>query len=152
MRKKIKKKSKKVYGEFKTFILKGNVFDLAVGVIIGAAFQGIVNSLVKDMIMPVISIFTGGLDFSQWFIPLDGKTYETLALAQEQGASTLNLGVFLISIINFLILAAVVFAIVKLLGKIIRKKEEEKTTKECPFCKTDIKIEAVKCPHCTSEL
>ena len=99
--------------EFKKFALKGNMIDLAVGVIIGGAFNGIVSSLVNDVIMPVLSLFTGKLDFANWFIALDGNTYMTLAEAQEAGAATLNYGNFISGIINFVIMAFVVFLIVK---------------------------------------
>jgi len=115
--------------EFKEFISRGNVMDLAVGVIIGGAFQSIINSLVNDIIMPVITLVTGGIDFSNWFIALDGSKYETLALAQEAGASTLNYGVFITAVINFLLMALVIFFIVKAMNKLAektKKKEEEK--------------------------
>ena len=115
--------------EFKEFISRGNVMDLAVGVIIGGAFQAIINSLVKDIIMPVISLITGGIDFTNWFISLDGTKYESLAAAQEAGASTLNYGVFITAIINFLLMALVIFFIVKFMNKIAskaKKKEEAK--------------------------
>ena len=115
--------------EFKEFISRGNVMDLAVGVIIGGAFQSIINSLVNDIIMPVITLITGGLDFSNWFIALDGSKYETLALAQEAGAATLNYGVFITAVINFLLMALVIFFIVKAMNKLAlktKKKEEEK--------------------------
>lgn len=149
------------FGEFKTFILRGNVLDLAVGVIIGAAFQAIVNSLVKDVIMPIISLITGGIDFSEWFISLNGQSYASLEAAQKAGAATLNYGVFLTAVINFLIMAFVIFLLVKCLnrlagikGKKAEEKEqiEEAKTKQCPFCCSEIDIKAVRCPHCTSQL
>ncbi len=143
----------KMMEEFKKFALKGNMIDLAVGVIIGGAFNGIVNSLVNDVIMPVLSLFTGKLDFANWFIALDGNTYQTLADAQEAGAATLNYGNFISGVINFLIMAFVVFMLVKGINKL--KKEPAPaapTTKKCPFCKTDIPLEASRCPHCTSAL
>lgn len=143
----------KMMDEFKKFALKGNMIDLAVGVIIGGAFNGIVSSLVNDVIMPVLSLFTGKLDFANWFIALDGNTYQTLAEAQEAGAATLNYGNFISGIINFVIMAFVVFMMVKAINKM--KKEPAPaapTTKKCPFCKTDIPLEASKCPHCTSTL
>lgn len=145
--------------EFKKFIMRGNVIDMAVGVIIGGAFQGIVNSLVKDVVMPVITTITGGIDFQNWFISLDGSHYATLAQAQEAGASTLNYGVFITAVIQFLIMAFVIFCLVKGMNKIAEKtsnKVEEApaapTTKVCPFCKSEIAIDAVRCPHCTSKL
>lgn len=146
------------FGEFKKFISRGNVMDMAIGVIIGGAFKGIIDSLVKDIIMPVISKLVGGLDFSNWFIALDGGQYETLKAAQDAGAATLNYGNFLTVVINFLLMALVIFIMVKSLNSFAlkRKKQEEKvsqpTTKACPFCKTEIAIDAVRCPHCTSNL
>ena len=114
--------------EFKEFISKGNVMDLAVGVIIGGAFQSIVKSLVDDVIMPVITLITGGIDFTDWFIALDGSKYETLAAAKEAGASTLNYGVFITAIINFLLMALVIFLIIKTINK-ANKKSAEKLAK-----------------------
>ncbi len=143
----------KMMEEFKKFALKGNMIDLAVGVIIGGAFNSIVNSLVNDIFMPVLSLFTGKLDFANWFIALDGNKYLTLAEAQEAGAATLNYGNFISGVLNFIIMAFVVFLLVKTINKM--KKEEPAaapTTKKCPFCKTDIPLEATKCPHCTSAL
>lgn len=145
----------KMMEEFKKFALKGNMIDLAVGVIIGGAFNGIVSSLVNDIIMPVLSLFTGKLDFANWFIALDGNTYMTLAEAQEAGAATLNYGNFISGIINFVIMAFVVFMLVKGINNM--KKEEAPapaapTTKKCPFCKSEIALDATKCPHCTSNL
>ncbi len=140
--------------EFKEFAVKGNMIDLAVGIIIGGAFTGIVNSLVNDIVMPVVSIFTGKLDFSNYFIPLDGSDYTTLAQAQEAGAATLNYGNFISGIINFLIMAFVVFLLVRSINN-LRKKEEPVapvTVKTCPYCHTDIHIDATRCPNCTSEL
>ncbi len=144
---------KKFMAEFKKFALKGNMIDLAVGVIIGGAFNSLVTSLVNDIIMPVLSLFTGKLDFANWFVALDGKTYATIEAAKEAGAATLNYGNFISGIINFVIMAFVVFMLVKAINKM--KKDEPApapTTKKCPFCKTDIPLEATKCPHCTSAL
>lgn len=144
---------KKFFKEFRDFAVKGNMMDLAIGMIVGTAFTGIVKSLVDDIFMPVISIFTGKLDFTNWFIALDGKEYATLELAKEAGAATLNYGNFISGLINFIIMALVVFMIVKALNKL--KKEETKaapTTKKCDFCKSEIALDATRCPHCTSEL
>ena len=145
--------------EFKKFILRGNVIDLAVGVIIGGAFQAIVNSLINDIIMPVISLATKGVDFANWFVALDGKEYATLQAAQDAGAATINFGTFISAILNFLIMAIIIFLIVRSINKVSDKfkKEEEAapaapTTKVCPFCKSEISIDAVKCPHCTSDI
>ncbi len=144
---------KKFMAEFKKFALKGNMIDLAVGVIIGGAFNGLVTSLVNDIIMPVLSLFTGKMDFENWFVALDGETYATIEAAKEAGAATLNYGNFISGIINFIIMAFVVFMLVNAINKM--KKDEPAaapTTKKCPFCKTDIPLEATKCPHCTSAL
>lgn len=141
--------------EFKKFALRGNMLDLAVGVIIGGAFNSIVKSLVDDIIMPIISLFTGKIDFSNLFISLDGTHYTTLAAAQEAGAATLNYGNFISGVINFLIMAFVVFMIVKGVNKLNRKEEAPAaapSTKICPYCKSEISIEATRCPHCTSQL
>ena len=150
-------KTKGFIAEFRDFITKGNVMDMAVGVIIGAAFQKIITSLVDDVIMPLISVLTGGIDFSNWFISLDGSHYTTLAAAQDAGAATLNYGVFITAVINFILMAFVIFLLVKVMNsmrnKVIKNKEEAPaTTKECPFCKTEIHIDATRCPNCTSEL
>lgn len=146
---------KKFMAEFKKFALKGNMIDLAVGVIIGGAFNSLVSSLVNDIIMPALSIFTGKMDFANWFLALDGNTYETIEAAKEAGVATINYGNFISGIINFIIMAFVVFMMVKAINKM--KKDEPAapaapTTKKCPFCKTDIPLEATKCPHCTSTL
>ena len=121
--------------EFKEFAIKGNMIDLAVGVIIGGAFNGLVTSLVDNVIMPVITLLTGKIDFSNLFIALDGENYKTLAEAQKAGAATLNYGTFISGLLNFLIMAFVVFLIVKAMNK-MRKKEEPATvtTKFCPHC------------------
>lgn len=150
---------KGIIGEFKEFIMRGNVMDMAVGVIIGGAFSAIVGSLTNDIIMPLITLVTGGLDFTNWFIALDGGSYATLAEAQEVGAATLNYGTFITAIINFLIIAFVIFSMVKTMNKVAEKakpKAEEApaapTTKKCPFCCSEIDINATKCPHCTSDI
>ncbi len=144
---------KKIINEFKDFALKGNMIDLAVGVIIGGAFNGLVSSLVADVIMPVLSLFTGKLDFSNMFIALNGEKYATLAAAQEH-TSTLAYGLFLTEIINFLIMAFVVFIVVRELNQLYKKPEApaDPHEKVCPFCKTKIDLDATRCPHCTSEL
>ena len=145
------------FAEFKKFILRGNVMDMAVGVIIGTAFGAIVNSLVNDIIMPVITLITGGIDFNNWFVALDGSSYATLDAAKEAGAATLNYGVFITAVINFLILALCIFVMIRFINKlsaIVKKPEEEKapTTKKCPYCFSEIEIKATKCPHCTSDI
>lgn len=142
--------------EFQKFILRGNVIDLAVGVIIGAAFQKIINSLVEDVIMPIISIFTGGIDFSNYFLALDGSHHKTLLSAKKAGALTLNYGNFITAVINFLLMALVIFVMIKLINKVTdqfnNKPTEEKTTKKCIYCMSEIALTAVRCPHCTSTL
>lgn len=151
---KAKETSKKTISEFKEFAMKGNIVDMAIGVIIGGAFGKIVTSFVNDIVMPALSLLTGKVDFNNLFIALDGNTYDTLAQAQEAGASTLNYGTFLTTIIDFLIIALSMFIVMK---KIFRAKKVEAapapvTTKECPYCKSTIALEATRCPHCTSEL
>ena len=134
--------------EFKEFALKGNMIDLAVGVIIGGAFNSLVTSLVENIIMPILSLVTGKIDFSNLFIALDGNTYKTLAAAQAAGASTVNYGLFITGL--------VIFMIVKTMNKLRTKTEkpvEEKPTKKiCPYCQSEISIKASRCPHCTSQL
>jgi large conductance mechanosensitive channel len=145
--------------EFKTFIMRGNVIDLAVGVIIGAAFQAIIKSLVDDLVMPVISIFTKGVDFTNMFVVIGEGEYDTLAAAQEAGAAVFAYGNFINAVLNFLIMAFVIFVLVRSINKLREKaaKKEEvveaaPTTKTCPFCKSEIAIEATKCAHCTSDV
>ena len=155
VKEKATEKSKGFWSEFKDFAVKGNAMDLAIGVIIGGAFTTIVTSLVNDILMPLISALTGGLDFSEWFVSLGDTKYNTLAEAQEAGAAVLAYGNFITAIINFLIVALVIFIVFKKL--LMPKKKEvpvvaEITEKECPFCKTKIHIKATRCPHCTSEL
>ncbi len=160
-----KEKANGIIKEFKEFISKGNAMNLAVGVIIGGAFQAIVNSLVNDIIMPVVSLFTKGFDFAnKLFIPLDGNfgTYKTIAEAQTAGVATLNIGSFITAAINFFIMAIIIFAIVKALNTLTdgikkhAKHEEEKAPapepRKCPFCKSEIADDATRCPHCTSIL
>lgn len=150
-------KEKVFIAEFKKFIMRGNVIDLAVGVIIGGAFQSIVKSLVDDIFMPIISLATKGIDFSNWFIALDGNKYGTLAQAQEAGAAVISYGNFISAVINFIIMAFIIFLFVKAINTLAEKtkKAEEPaapTTKKCPYCMSEIDIEATKCPHCTSSL
>ena len=133
------------------------MIDLAVGVIIGGAFNGLVNSLVKDIITPALSLLTGKIDFTNLFIALDGNKYATLAEAQELGVATINYGNFISGLINFFIMAFVVFLLVKGINNLrtINEKPAEPaapTTKKCPYCQSDIAIAATRCPHCTSEL
>ena len=154
----------KLLKEFKQFAVQGNMLDMAVGMIIGSAFKDIVNSVVNDLIMPIVSIFTGKIDFSNMFIALDGNTYATLAAAEEVDAAVFKYGLFITEIINFVILAFVNFMMVKGINKLrttaehLDHKEEapaapaEPTEKVCPYCQSTISIKATRCPHCTSEL
>lgn len=135
---------KKFIDEFKAFISRGNVMDLAVGMIIGSAFTAIVSSLVDDVLMPVISLITGGIDFNDWGIKL-------------AGGGMIRLGSFLAAVINFIIVAFVIFMLVKGINRLRDlatgpKEEETPTTKICPYCKSEIDINATRCPHCTSVL
>ena len=143
---------KKFMDEFKAFAMRGNVVDMAVGVIIGSTFTKIVTSLVNDIFMPIISKLTGGVDFSNWFIALDGSKYATLAAAQEAGAATLNYGVLISTIINFLIIALCLFGVVKAMNKLKKPAPAGPAPRLCPYCKSEIAEDATRCPHCTSEL
>jgi large conductance mechanosensitive channel len=141
--------------EFKEFAMRGNVVDMAVGIIIGAAFGTIVKSLVNDIIMPPIGLLLGKVDFSNLFIVLKGRgaSYATLAEAQAAGAVTLNYGAFINTIISFVIVAFAVFLVIKNVNR--SKREEpvpEPTTKECPYCFSNVPIRATRCPFCTSSL
>jgi large conductance mechanosensitive channel len=140
--------------EFKKFIMRGNVLDLAVAVIIGAAFGAIVTSFVNDILMPPIGLLLGNVDFSDFFINLSGQSYPNLAAAQEAGAPTINYGVFFNTIINFLIIAFAIFLIVRVANRMQKEEEapSEPTTKECPYCISTIPIKATRCPNCTSQL
>lgn len=142
--------------EFKKFAIKGNMIDLAVGMIIGTAFNKLVSSLVNDMIMPVLGLLTGKIDFAKLYIALDGKEYESLAAAEELGVACFKYGAFIAGLIDFIIMAFVVFLFVKWINKLRDMNKEPEpvkapTTKVCPFCKSEIAIEATRCPHCTSE-
>lgn len=139
--------------EFRDFAMKGNVVDLATGVIIGGAFGKIVTSLVSDIIMPLISLATGKLDFNNMFLSLDGGNYATYDAAKAAGASTLNYGAFITNIIDFLIIAFSIFIIIKQLNRFKREPAPATpTTKSCPFCQSVIHLDAMRCPNCTSDL
>lgn len=137
--------------EFKAFIARGNVLDMAVGIIIGVAFGKIVNSFVEDVIMPPIGLLLGKVDFSSLFINLSGKPYASFADAKKAGAAVIGYGTFLNTVINFLIVGFVMFLIVRSANRMM-KKPEAATTKECPYCKSTIALAATRCPACTSEL
>jgi large conductance mechanosensitive channel len=143
-----------VLKEFKEFAMRGNVMDLAVGVIVGAAFGKIVSSLVEDVLMPPIGRLLGRVDFSGLFISLDGKSYETLRLAKEASAPTLNYGIFLNTVINFLIVAFAVFLVVQQVNRWTKKPPPAAVpiTKDCPQCAMTIPRAAKRCGHCTSQL
>ena len=141
--------------EFKEFAMRGNVIDLAVGLIIGAAFGTIVKSLVDDILMPPIGLLVGGLDFSNLFVSLSGQEYPSLAAAKEAGAATLNYGLFLNNVLNFLIVAFAVFLLVRQINRLKRETPvppPAPTEKPCPYCISTIPLAATRCPHCTSEL
>lgn len=149
-----------MFKEFKEFAIKGNVVDMAVGIIIGAAFTGVVQSLVKDVLMPPLGLLMGGVDFTDFFIVLkEGAIpppYGTMAAAQEAGAVTLNYGVFLNTLISFLIVSFAVFILIRYINKLKRPQDKPEpvtpTMKKCNYCFSDIPVEATRCPHCTSEL
>ncbi len=144
-----------MWKEFKAFILRGNVMDLAVAVIIGAAFGKIVSSLVNDILMPPLGLLLKGVNFTDLFLALNGQSYASLAAAQEAGAPVLTYGIFIKNIVDFLIIAAVIFFLVKGVNALSRKPvpaPAAPTTRECPRCLSTIPIKATRCPHCTSEL
>lgn len=145
-----------MWKEFKEFATGGSVIDLSIGVIIGGAFGKIVASLVGDIFMPLLSFLlgriTGNLDFTNLFISLDGSKYSTLAEAVENGAATLNYGAFISVLIDFFFIAFSIFIMIRQINKIRPKKEEDPTSKKCPYCMSDIPIKASRCPNCTSLL
>jgi large conductance mechanosensitive channel len=142
-----------MFKEFKDFAMRGNVIDLAIGVIIGGAFGKIVSSLVTDIIMPPIGLALGKVDFSNLYINFSGGTYATLADAQAAGAVTVNYGNFINTIINFLIIAIVIFLLVRQINKLQKPAAPALvTTKDCPYCFIAIPLNATRCPHCTSQL
>ncbi|NTW49028.1 MAG: large-conductance mechanosensitive channel protein MscL [Chlorobiales bacterium] len=139
--------------DFKEFIMRGNVLDLAVAVVIGGAFGKIVTSMVSDIIMPPVGLLLGKVDFSNLFINLSGTDYPSLAAAQAAGAATLNYGLFINTIINFLIVALAIFIVVRASNKLKKPAPTAApTTKECPYCLSTVPIKATRCPQCTSEL
>jgi len=138
--------------EFKEFAMRGNVLDMAIGIIIGAAFGKIITSLVNDVLMPPIGLLLGKLDFTKLYINLSGQHYASLADAKAAGVVTINYGVFINTVIDFLIVAFVIFLLIRQVNKFKRQPEVVPTTKECPYCFSVIPIKATRCPHCTSEL
>lgn len=143
-----------MFKEFKEFIMHGNVMDLAIGIVIGAAFGKIVTSFVSDILMPPIGLALGKVDFSNLFINLSSTHYETLKAAKEAGAATINYGLFLGVVIDFLIVAFAIFLVIRMVNRMRRKTEDEPapTTKECAFCLSSIPLNAIKCAHCTADL
>lgn len=144
--------------DFKAFLLRGNVIDLAVGMVVGTAFTGMVKSLVDDVIMPPIGLLIGGVDFSNLFItlkdgaPAPAEGYATLEAAKAAGAVTMNLGLFINTLISLVIVGFAIFMVVKAISKLQKPAVAEVTTKECPACCSEIALKATRCPHCTSEL
>lgn len=140
--------------EFKKFIMRGNVLDMAVGIIIGAAFGKIVTSFVNDILMPPLGLILGNADFSNLFINLSSTPVNTLAEAKAAGLPVIAYGAFLNAVVDFLIVAFAIFVMVKHVNKLMPKKKEEpaKEPRLCPYCKTEIAEEATRCPHCTSQL
>lgn len=139
--------------EFKEFAMKGNVIDMAVGIIIGAAFGNIVTSLVNDVLMPPIGLLLGKVDFSNLYLNLSGKAFESLADAKKAGAATINYGIFLNTIFNFLIVALVIFLLVKQVNRMRAPAPvAAPASKDCPYCASAIAIKATRCPHCTSQI
>lgn len=144
-----------MFKEFKEFAMRGNVVDMAVGVIIGGAFGKIVSSFVSDLMMPVLGVLAGNVDYSNHFIVIAGPEgpFNTLKAAQEAGATTINYGVFLSVVLNFIIIAFALFFFVKTINSLKRKEEQSApTTKKCEFCLLEIPLAATKCPHCTADL
>jgi len=139
--------------EFKEFAMRGNVLDMAVGIVLGVAFGKIITSFVEDILMPPISRLIGKVDFSNLFISLSGQHYDTLAAAKAAGAATVNYGVFLNTVINFLIVAFAIFLLVRQVNRLKRRPEPvAPNTKECPYCLSTVPLKATRCAHCTSEL
>ena len=140
--------------EFREFVARGNMIDMAVGIIIGAAFGGVVASLVADVIMPPVGLLLGSVDFADLYINLSGQEWPSLEAANAAGAPVIRYGIFLNTLLNFLIVAFAVFLLVKAVNRMRRQEEavEEATEKACPFCQTSIPDAAIRCPNCTSEL
>ncbi len=141
--------------EFKEFTMRGNVLDMAIGVIIGAAFGKIITSFVNDILMPPIGLLLGRVDFSNLFVNLSGQPYGSLEEAQAAGAATINYGLFLNTVLDFIIVAFVVFLLIRRVNRLKREPEAlpaEPTTKECPYCLSTVPLKATRCPYCTSEL
>ena len=144
---------KKFIKEFKEFAFRGNMLDMAIGVMIGGAIANIVSSIVNDILMPLVGLLTGGFDLNNLFLSLDGNTYLTLEAAKNAGAATLNYGTFLTYVVDFLIMALCIFLVLKLIMSLkLKKVEEPKEPRKCPYCFGEVHDDATRCPHCTSEL
>jgi large conductance mechanosensitive channel len=145
-----------MWKEFREFAIKGNVMDMAIGVIIGGAFGKIISSLLADVLMPPVGLLMGKVDFSSLFVSLNGQMYPSLAAAKAAGAPTLNYGVFLNTLLDFVIVAFVIFMVIKQINRLKRQEPAAPaaapSTKECPFCFSGIPVQAIRCAHCTSEL
>jgi large conductance mechanosensitive channel len=141
-----------VLKEFKEFALRGNVLDMAVGIIIGGAFGKIITSLVNDVIMPPIGLLLGRVNFNDLFFSIDGKPYATLAAAKAASAPTINYGMFLNNVLDFIIVAFAMFLMIRQFNRLMPPAPVVVTTHECPFCASEIRLKATRCPHCTSEL
>ncbi|HIE37555.1 MAG TPA: large-conductance mechanosensitive channel protein MscL [Anaerolineales bacterium] len=143
-----------MWKEFKEFAMRGNVIDMAIGIIIGTAFGKIITSFVNDILMPPIGLLLGNVDFSNLFLTLAGERHATLAMAREAGAITINYGLFINTVLDFVIVAFAIFLFVRQISR-MRQEEApttEPTTKECPYCRSTIPLQATRCPHCTSQL
>ncbi len=138
--------------EFKTFITRGNAIDLAIAIIIGAAFGRVISSLVSDIIMPPVGMLLRGLDFENLFVTLRGGPYPTLAAAKAAGVPTINYGVFINTAIDFLIVALIMFAVIRMINRMHSEPEATPATKPCPYCLSNIPLNATRCPQCTSDL
>lgn len=142
-----------MWDDFKEFAIRGNVVDMAVGIIIGGGFGKIVTSLVNDIVMPPLSWVIGRIDFSQWFFTLSRREFDTLAQAEAAGAVTINYGAFLSTVIDFTIVAFVIFLVIHQINKLHNQDEPPaKSTQNCPYCRSTISDKASRCPHCTSEI
>ena len=139
-----------MFKEFRDFAMKGNVIDMAVGIIIGVAFGKIVSSFVSDILMPPIGVLLGSVDFSNFFLNLSGKSFDSLASAKAAGAPTINYGLFINNIIDFIIVAFAIFILVRQINRF--KSQPAPSIRECPYCISKIPVKATRCPHCTSEL
>ncbi|HLY24381.1 MAG TPA: large conductance mechanosensitive channel protein MscL [bacterium] len=138
--------------EFREFAMRGSLLDLAIGIVIGTAFGRIISSLVSDIIMPPIGLALGGLDFANLFVTLKGGPFPSVAAAKAAGAPTINYGVFINTIVDFVIVAFVMFLVIRQVNRMRRQPEVAPTTKSCPYCVSTIPLKAVRCPHCTSDL